>query len=386
MSRKRYRKRPIDKKKKSSANGCNRQLSLFENPGESDLDETSNQVSLCHTLPQTSRRNTMLNLALYNQQNQEPATRNWKNYNRSQKTEKDVLLSLLLELCDGIQETEQQMGRKRVSLKDILFSIVLKNYNTLSGRRNNCDIVDAFEKGYLSQSLSYNVIFKYMQSEDVTEILKGMIRTTASVVREIETDFAFDSTGFGTPTFTRWFDVKYGSKIKDHAAWHNWYKLHATCGIKTGIIVDCEVAERHSHDSVYFKPLFESIQEQGFKVNRIFADATYATKNNLRLVADNEATPYMMLRKTAKYSDTDTVWNNLLHLFLAHKEEFYKIYNKRNNIESVFSSIKRKFNSKLTSKTHTAQVNEILGRVLAYNLTVVIRVLSELEIEPNFKK
>jgi hypothetical protein len=47
---------------------------------------------------------------------------------------------------------------------------------------------------------------------------------------------------------------------------------------------------------------------------------------------------------------------------------------------------KKKFSSKLTSKTQTAQVNEILARVLAYNLTVVIRVLSELEVEPNFKK
>src|ERR1044072_2125523 len=130
MSRKLYRKRPIDKKKKSSANGCTRQLSLFENLDVIAHDEISKTDTLSRTPSQKSRRNTMLNLALYNEQtqNQQPTSdRNWKQYNRSQKTEKDVLLSLLLELCDGIQETEQQMGRKRVSLKDILFSIVLRS-------------------------------------------------------------------------------------------------------------------------------------------------------------------------------------------------------------------------------------------------------------------
>jgi transposase len=385
MSRRKYRKRPIDKKKNGPASSCTYQPSLFENPDVIAHGESLQTVSLCHILSQTSRKSTMLNLTFV-EENQTDNKRDWVNYNRTQKSEKDVLFSLLLELCDGIQETDQHMGRKRASLKDIIFSIILKNYNTLSGRRNNCDIVDSYEKGFLSAPVAYNTIFKYMQSEDITEILKGMIRTTASVVREIETDFAFDSTGFGTPTFTRWFDVKYNSKIKDHAAWHDWFKLHATCGIKTGIIVDCEVAERHSNDSTFFKTLFESIQDQGFKVKNVYADATYATRNNLRLVASHDATPYMMLRKSAKYSDTDTVWNNLLHLFLAHKEEFYKHYNKRNNVEAVFSSMKRKFNSKLTSKTATAQVNEILARVLAYNLTVVIRVLSGLGVEPNFKK
>jgi transposase len=343
-------------------------------------DETSNQVSLSPNPPTKSRRDKTMNAQTYQPRHRTTYSQNWKAYNASSKNEKDSFLSLLRELCNGIQETDQGMGRKRASLRDLVFGIILKNYTTLSGRRNNCDVMDAHEKGFLSAPLSYNVVFKYMQSEDVTEILRDMIRTTAQVVQPIETDFAFDSTGFGTPNFKRWYDMKYGN-VED---WHDWYKLHATVGIKTGIVIDCEVSERHSHDSTFFKPLFNSIKAQGFNVQRVYADATYATRNNLHLVADNEAESYMMLRKNAKYSDTDTVWNKLLHLFLAHKDEFYSFYHRRNNVEAVFSSIKRKFNSRLTSRNHTAQVNEILARVLAYNLTVVNRVLTELEIDPTF--
>ena len=85
---------------------------------------------------------------------------NWKSYNLAQKSEKTMVMSLLRELCDGITEADQHMGRKRVSVKDAIFAIVLKNFTMLSGRRNNSDIIDAYEKGFLSMPLAYNTVFK----------------------------------------------------------------------------------------------------------------------------------------------------------------------------------------------------------------------------------
>ena len=46
--------------------------------------------------------------------------------------------------------------------------------------------------------------------------------------------------------------------------------------------------------------------------------------------------------------------------------------------------IKGKFGERLRSKTHTAQVNEVLCKVLAHNLCCVIQSMYELGIEATF--
>jgi hypothetical protein len=49
-----------------------------------------------------------------------------------------------------------------------------------------------------------------------------------------------------------------------------------------------------------------------------------------------------------------------------------------------FSRIKRKFGGALRSRTKTAQFNEVLCKVLAHNLCVVIQSMYELGISPDF--
>lgn len=57
---------------------------------------------------------------------------------------------------------------------------------------------------------------------------------------------------------------------------------------------------------------------------------------------------------------------------------------KRSNVETVFSMIKAKFGERLRSKTHTAQVNEVLCKILCHNLYCLIQSIYELGIEPTF--
>ena len=102
-------------------------------------------------------------------------SQDWRNYNQAQKTEKGMFLALLYELCEGIYEEPQKMGRKRASLRDVTYCIVPKQWTTLSGRRNSTDIQDAFEKGYLEKPLHYNTVFKYLQNEEITILLRDMI-------------------------------------------------------------------------------------------------------------------------------------------------------------------------------------------------------------------
>jgi transposase len=70
--------------------------------------------------------------------------------------------------------------------------------------------------------------------------------------------------------------------------------------------------------------------------------------------------------------------------FIYKHDEFLEHYHKRSNAETVFSSIKAKFKDNLRSKGKTAQINELLLKILCYNITVVIQEISTLGIKGEF--
>jgi len=53
-------------------------------------------------------------------------------------------------------------------------------------------------------------------------------------------------------------------------------------------------------------------------------------------------------------------------------------------VESTFSAIKRKFGGAVRSKRFTAQVNEVLCKVLLHNLACIVHAMHELGIQPSF--
>jgi hypothetical protein len=59
-------------------------------------------------------------------------------------------------------------------------------------------------------------------------------------------------------------------------------------------------------------------------------------------------------------------------------------YHKRSNVETTFSMIKAKFGDALLSKSDTGQMNEVLAKVLAHNICVVIGAIHGLGIEARF--
>jgi hypothetical protein len=68
--------------------------------------------------------------------------------------------------------------------------------------------------------------------ESLTPYLKYLIAESAMPLKPIETVFAMDSSDFSTTRFVRWFDVKYGN----NEDWHDWVKMHLTCGVTTHIL------------------------------------------------------------------------------------------------------------------------------------------------------
>jgi len=75
-------------------------------------------------------------------------------------------------------------------------------------------------------------------------------------------------------------------------------------------------------------------------------------------------------------------WDRLFHLYSFKRDEFLAHYHKRSNVESAFSSMKRKFGDFIRSKTEVAQQNEVLLKVLAHNIVCLVHSIHELGLAP----
>lgn len=64
---------------------------------------------------------------------------------------------------------------------------------------------------------------------------------------------------------------------------------------------------------------------------------------------------------------------------------FMDHYHKRSNVETAFHMMKSKFGDKVRAKGDTAQHNEVLCKVVAHNICVVIGAIHELGIDADFR-
>ncbi len=210
----------------------------------------------------------------------------------------------------------------------------------------------------------------------MTEILKKLILISATPLSSIETSFSVDSSGFSTSRFARWLDTKWGKEKK----YRIWLKAHLSSGVKTNIAAGAEITECNVHDSPSLPHLVEQTAKN-FKVGEISGDKAYSSRKNLQLIEDVGAVPFIPFRKDVKGKRAGSgIWKKMYHYFMYKYDEFLEHYHKRSNAETVFHMIKTKFRDNLRSKTKTAQINELLCKILCHNICVVIQKLMSWEL------
>jgi predicted nucleic acid-binding Zn finger protein len=306
---------------------------------------------------------------------------NWPAYNAAQTHEKAKFQALLHDLCKGIEEPEQQMGRPRIPLADAIFSAAFKVYSTFSGRRFMSDLREAKAAGFISRVPSYASLFTCFESEEVTPILNRLIVESSLPLKAVEVDFAVDASGFTSSRFVRWFDHKYGVVRQQH----EWVKVHLMCGVKTNVVTAVEIAGKNANSSPMLPALLNTTAKS-FRPREISGDSEFGSLNNYNAIDAAGAVPFITFKEihTGKGHKSCPLWSQMYHYFQFRQAEFLNHYHKRSNVESTFSMIKAKFRDHVRSKTDVAMRNEALCKILCHNICVLIQEMYELGIEPTF--
>ena len=321
-------------------------------------------------------------------------TQAWAAYDHAQMEEVRLFDVLLRDLVTGVPEPERDphhAGRHPIPLADQLFCTVQKVYSQLSCRRAHSLFGFAVERGHLPKAPHYTLSSEAMNRPELTPILKDLITRSALPLAALEGGFAPDSTGIRTTSFGAWMEEKHGDERE-----HVWLKAHALAGTRTHVIIRAIVTDKDGADNPQFEPLIREAVEAGFPLKEVYADKAYSARSNYALAEEVGFDLFVPFKSNARARVSSRghavgdgkahsmLWRKAFYFFQMHRDEFEAKYHARSNVESVFSALKRKFGETLRSRTPTAQTNELLAKILAYNLTVLIHEIFEHGVVPDF--
>jgi transposase len=157
----------------------------------------------------------------------------------------------------------------------------------------------------------------------------------------------------------------------------SYLKVHALVGTKTNVIAAANVTGRDRNDYHELPPLLTE-GAKSFTIKEVSADKAYIGRSNLAAIDAIGAEAYIPFRSNLHDDPKSPLWSKMFHLYHFRQDEFLPHYHQRSNSESAFSAIKRLFGETLRSKLVPAQVNELLLKVIAYNVTRMIHSIFEL--------
>jgi transposase len=307
----------------------------------------------------------------------------WASYDAAQQEEFRLQHVLLRALVDTVPEPElaaSSPGRPSIPLSDQLFCAVQKVGSQLSCRRSHGLIEMSKQRGQVSKVPHFGISSRVLRRPDVTPILHRLVELVALPLKGLETQFAVDSTGFRTTSFGDYNQETHGPSRRNV-----WLKAHAIVGVATHVVVRVKVTDGNVADSPQFPELLKSAVEAGFAVKEVSADKGYLSRSNVEAATALDVAPYIPMKKNSTgRAGGSATFNKLFHYFQVHKEDFDAHYHRRSNVESVFGAIKKKFGETLKSRNRVAQENELLAKIVAYNLTVLVHEMFEHEVIPEF--
>lgn len=312
-------------------------------------------------------------------------TQDWPAYDSAQQDEHVLFDPLLWSLLDDVGEPVRAQGtpgRPPIPLRTQLLVSIKKVHFGESTRRARglLSVVYGSGRGLLDRVPNYAVPSRLFNREDSGDILLELIRRSAEPLRELEDGgvVAVDSTGFCTTCMGAYCTEKHNPGRK-----HRWVKAHVIIGVKTHVILDVKITDESGADCPQLKGLLTGVKKSGFNSSAVVADKAYLSKDNFDTAAELGVEAFIPFKKNStEGGGSSKIWRKMFHMFQLRREDFDRHYHARSNVEAVFSAIKRKLGESLLSKNQLARFNELLAKLLAYNIGILVHEIHEHGIDP----
>lgn len=223
----------------------------------------------------------------------------------------------------------------------------------------------------------FNTLTDFLRRPRTTILIQAALEESTRPMWDLERVFACDASGIGIPYAPRWNQIRSLTK----GTRKDYVKLHMACGVSSNLVVAAHVTNGRRNDSPIF-PLLAQQVGRHFLVEEISADNAYCSRENCRIVDDLGGVPYFWPKKEFSPRSLGVVaWRRMIKLFQEYPSEFRASYHQRSNSETVFAVLKALFGGSVLAKSPVARFNEVLLKVLCYNVVVLVRSAMEMGVD-----
>jgi transposase len=259
----------------------------------------------------------------------------------------------------------KKTGRKGHDPREVATGCILK-----VGFNQTYDSIEAYlkesetYKNHFDDIPGHSVIHRGMNKLSIVYI-RNVMNQAISFLRRQGMNIAVDSTGFRTGNSSIWYDIR----IRRENTKRDCIKLHISMNVDTGIIYWFTITPSKRHDSPEFNTLLKHLP----KLGDVYGDKGYCSRKNCQIVADKRGTPYLYFKDNAtNKAKGKPAWIISIRSYKKDKQRWLDTYHARSIVESVFSSIKRRWGSFLRSRRKWMQKKELSLKVLSYNIKQVL--------------
>tara|TARA_Y100000031_G_scaffold112422_1_gene124139 strand:- start:126 stop:1070 length:945 start_codon:yes stop_codon:yes gene_type:complete len=168
-----------------------------------------------------------------------------------------------------------------------------------------------------------------------------------------------DGTGFSVENRSKHYEMRTAL-----TSYRRYVKLSVVADLGKQLVMRQEIHKSPRNDIKDFKPLIKNI-----KAKRVCADKAYDSNENHKLVIQELGAKSLIAIKNygKKRRNWRKDWRSI-----AKKQFDEKEYHQRSKVETIFSSVKRKYSSCLKAKSFAAQKKEVICKLIAYNVDRIL--------------
>jgi len=245
-----------------------------------------------------------------------------------------------------------------------LFLLVAKEHSKYGYRMFVESLYDSKIPQYigLRKIPHFTTLQKFAQRLEA-KLLNKLIFLTRHLFKEHGTFFGIDSTGMSLDHASH----HYCKRIKRKKPIKGFVKLNALSDLYNKIILVPKIRKKSRHDTIDFIPMFNKVKHLDFDI--LVADKGYDSEKNNKTVFEAGKDCLISLRNFDL-----PIWRTEGRYRKKSKREWEPgLYRQRELTEAIFSSLKRKYGSKLKARKYKTQKIELLCKILSYNIEQAIR-------------